>query len=98
MLEYILTTIMIILFDRISQIVLQNMSLYLLNLSVKIINLLFLAVYIFIEPPNTDLDAFLSKLNNTLDILNKSNIELYLMGDFNINLLNTNSHEKLMTL
>ena len=38
--------------------------------------------------------AFLSKLNNTLDILNKSNIELYLMGDFNINLLNTNSHEK----
>ena len=40
--------------------------------------------------PNIELDAFFSKLNNTLEILNKNNIEL----DFNINLLNTNCHEK----
>ena len=48
----------------------------------------------FYRASNTDLDAFLSKLNNTFEILNKSNRELYIMGDFNINLLNTNSHEK----
>ena len=45
-LEYILTS-MIMLFDRIFQITLQNMN-HLLNLSVKIRNLLFLDV--FIEP------------------------------------------------
>ena len=44
--------------------------------------------------PNTDLDKFFEKLNNTLEIITKSDKELYLMGDFNINLLNTNSHDK----
>ena len=42
--------------------------------------------------PKTDLDAFLGNLNSTLDKINCENKYCIVMGDFNINLLNFESH------
>lgn len=42
--------------------------------------------------PNTDPDAFLHSLSRLLEKLDNKNKTLYLMGDFNINLLNADTH------
>ena len=44
------------------------------------------------RPPGNDLGLFNTEVNNLLDSLNKENKLLYIMGDFNINLLNSDSH------
>ena len=44
------------------------------------------------RPPGNDLSVFNTEVNNLLDSLNKENKLLYIMGDFNINLLNSESH------
>ena len=40
------------------------------------------------RPPNKDINVFLSGIKEILSILNKENKLIYIMGDFNINLLN----------
>ena len=42
--------------------------------------------------PNSDLEAFMTFLNHTIDKINKENKYCVIMGDFNINLLNVDSH------
>ena len=44
--------------------------------------------------PNTNIDVFIEKINVYLDKLNQTNKLLYIMGDFNINLLNVDTHEQ----
>ena len=44
------------------------------------------------RPPGNDLGVFNTGVNNLLDSLNKENKLIYIMGDFNINLLNSDSH------
>ena len=44
------------------------------------------------RPPGNDMGVFNTEVNNLLDSLNKENKLLYIMGDFNINLLNSDSH------
>lgn len=44
------------------------------------------------RPPDTNLQEFLVDLNSLLNKLSHENKSVYLMGDFNINLLNSNSH------
>ena len=44
------------------------------------------------RPPGNDLGVFNTEVHNLLDSLNKENKLLYIMGDFNINLLNSDSH------
>ena len=48
----------------------------------------------FYRPPNTDISMFSAKMNEILEILESEKKEIYLLGDFNINLLNYNSHGK----
>ena len=42
--------------------------------------------------PNGNLDSFMASINNCLDKVNNENKYCLVMGDFNINLLNTDSH------
>ena len=42
--------------------------------------------------PHSDLSAFMSSLNNNLDKINNEQKYCVLMGDFNLNLLNSDSH------
>ena len=42
--------------------------------------------------PNGNLDSFMTSVNNCLDKVNNENKYCLVMGDFNINLLNTDSH------
>ena len=44
------------------------------------------------RPPNKDINVFLSGIKEILSILNKENKFIYIMGDFNINLLNIDKH------
>ena len=46
------------------------------------------------RPPNTDVKDFNIKMNSILETLSREKKEIYLMGDFNINLLNYGSHNK----
>lgn len=46
------------------------------------------------RPPNTDLQAFNDYINSLLCKLKTEKRSLYIMGDFNINLLNTNTHAR----
>ena len=44
------------------------------------------------RPPNTDLHSFIQKLNDILSNLKLEKKQIYLMGDFNINILESSSH------
>ena len=46
------------------------------------------------RPPNTDIDIFINHLMTILDKIKLENKSCHLMGDFNINLLNAESHSK----
>ena len=45
------------------------------------------------RPPGTDMDMFNSEFSNLLDVIKTENKLCYLLGDYNINLLNYDSHE-----
>ena len=44
------------------------------------------------RPPNTDIKLFIDALKEILENLQSENKVLYLVGDYNINLLNVDSH------
>ena len=44
------------------------------------------------RPPDNDINVFTHKLNNVLNSIHKEEKTCHLMGDFNINLLNSNIH------
>ena len=44
------------------------------------------------RPPNTDLGTFTQKLNDILNHIKSEKKQVYLMGDFNINILESSSH------
>ena len=46
------------------------------------------------SPPRADLDLFMSKILEIHDKISNENKTAYLMGDYNINLLNYDSHQK----
>ena len=58
-------------------------------LSIKGKNILCCCVY---RHPNTDAQEFVNYLHNLRQKLGKENNHIYLMGDFNLNLLNYESH------
>ena len=43
--------------------------------------------------PNTDAKHFIDDMNTHLDVMDIDNKEIYIMGDFNLNLLNADAHE-----
>ena len=49
-------------------------------------------VGIIYRPPNSDMQCFNEKLLEILSLLKRENKSIYLMGDFNINLLETDNH------
>ena len=44
------------------------------------------------RPPGHDLDTFILEIEKILDVLHKENKTIYIMGDYNINLLNSDTH------
>ena len=46
------------------------------------------------RPPNTNLDNFLLYIDDLLDRLSKENKFCYLLGDYNLNILNCDKHDK----
>ena len=44
------------------------------------------------RPPNTDIDAFNDHMSNIVSILKTERKSCYLLGDFNLNLLNADTH------
>ena len=48
---------------------------------------------IIYRPPDTPISTFNDHLKNVIDSIKCSNIPCYLLGDFNINLLNQSSHQ-----
>ena len=62
----------------------ENLVIEILNEKVKNI-----VVGIIYRPPNSSIDKFLDKFDECIDIVSQENKEIYLMGDFNINLLKT---------
>ena len=44
------------------------------------------------RPPGQDIDNFNLEINKKLDKLHKENKTIYIMGDFNINLMNSDTH------
>ena len=50
-------------------------------------------VWVVYRPPNTSIDSFNMKNSAIMDILKKENKYCYLMGDFNINILNSDNHD-----
>ena len=46
------------------------------------------------SPPRADLDLFMSKILEIHDKISNENKTAYLMGDYNINLLNFDSHQR----
>ena len=52
-------------------------------------------VGVIYRPPNHNLDNFLSKLDEFLSIIAQENKEVYLMGDYNIDLLSTENNNTL---
>ena len=51
-----------------------------------------LIVGVIYRHPHSDLSAFMSSLNNNLDKINNEQKYCVLMGDFNLNMLNSDSH------
>ena len=51
-----------------------------------------LVIGIVYKPPNTDVDAFKDCLNVLLDSVKKQNKYSFILGDYNINLLNADKH------
>ena len=47
--------------------------------------------------PNTNAKPFIDSMNNYLDIMDTDNKDIYIMGDFNLNLLNADVHENTNT-
>ena len=64
------------------------------NLFIEILNekVQNIVVGLFYRPPNRSIDAFLDTFDECLDIVSQENKEIYLMGDFNINLLKTDNN------
>ena len=52
-------------------------------------------VGVIYRPPSRNVDIFLDKLGSCLDIITQENKDVYLMGDFNINLLKSDSNSTL---
>ena len=46
------------------------------------------------RPPNSDITVFTSSLKGILEVLEDEKKEIYLMGDFNIDLLHSSSHKR----
>ena len=46
------------------------------------------------RPPSSDIPCFIEKMNSVLELLDSERKEIYIMGDFNIDLLNCASHDK----
>ena len=44
------------------------------------------------RPPNSDVEQFTSLLSGVLDTVKRENKIYYLLGDYNINILNINKH------
>ena len=44
------------------------------------------------RPPNTDLEMFINYMSEILSIVKSENKLMYLMGDYNVNLLNIDNH------
>jgi hypothetical protein len=44
------------------------------------------------RPPNTNCELFNQHMSDTLDKINKDRNQIYLLGDYNLNLINYNSH------
>ena len=65
----------------------ENLFIEMLNEEVKNI-----VVGIIYRPPNRSIDTFFDKFDECLDIVSQENKEIYLMGDFNINLLKTDNN------
>ena len=51
-----------------------------------------IAVEVIYRPPNTNVDAFVSKHYEIVQKLSRENKLCYIMGDFNLNLLNHGNH------
>ena len=49
-------------------------------------------VCIMYRPPNHNIDIFLDNFDRCLDVVSRENKEVYIMGDFNINLLNSDDN------
>ena len=45
------------------------------------------------RPPGHDLDTFILEIEKIFDVLHKGNKTIYIMGDCNINLLNSDTHD-----
>ena len=50
-------------------------------------------VGVIYRPPNTSIESFDTNISSIMDILKKDNEYCYLMGDLNINILNSESHD-----
>ena len=53
-----------------------------------------IVVGVIYRPPNTNLDNFLLYMDNLLGSISRENKFCYLLGDYNLNLLNCDKHEK----
>ena len=51
-----------------------------------------LLIAVICRPPNTDIKLFIDALRDMLEKIQQENKLLYLVGDYNINLLNVDSH------
>lgn len=51
-----------------------------------------LIIGVLYRPPNTDVIKFNEQLGEVLDVVKRENKDLYIMGDFNINLLEAENH------
>ena len=49
-------------------------------------------VDVIYRKPNTDVKSFVHEMSNLLSLLQKTNKVVYIMGDYNINLLNVHTH------
>ena len=52
-----------------------------------------IVVGVIYRPPHTNVDAFVSKQNEIVEKLSRENKLCYLLGDFNLNLLNHGNHQ-----
>ena len=44
------------------------------------------------RPPNTDISGFNEKINGIMDVIKRENKSCYMMGDYNINIMNYETH------
>ena len=49
-------------------------------------------VGVIYRKPNTDVKSFVHEMSNLLSLLQQTNKVVYIMGDYNINLLNVHTH------